>query len=99
MDRLHGMKLLYKPFGIIASMIGARLGHAAFKSLWSAIDSAEPPRPTTAQVSLPKVVAATALEAATLAGVAAAVERSSAKVFHYFTGIWPGEPAKPLPRD
>ena len=47
--------------------------------------------PTTAEASFPKVVAAAALEAATLAGIAAAVDRASARAFHYLTGIWPGK--------
>jgi hypothetical protein len=86
------MKILYIPFRIIASMIGARLGRRMFEGLWGTIDEQEPPRPTTADASFTKVVAAAALEAATLAGVAAVVDRTSARVFHYLTGIWPGEP-------
>jgi hypothetical protein len=39
----------------------------------------------------PKVVGAAALEAATMAGIAAAVDRASARVFHYLTGIWPAK--------
>jgi len=37
------------------------------------------------------VVAAAALEAATMAGIGAAVDRAGARAFHYLTGIWPGE--------
>jgi Protein of unknown function (DUF4235) len=85
------MRVLYKPFAIIASVIGARLGRTAFKRLWTRFDAADPPEPTTAEASFPKVVAAAALEAATLAGIAAAVDRASARAFHYLTGIWPGK--------
>ena len=85
------MKLLYKPFGLIAALIAARIGRDLFKSMWSRIDEAEPPKPTTADASMGKVVGAAALEAATMAGVAAAVGRASARTFHYLTGIWPGE--------
>ncbi len=84
------MKLLYKPFGLIAGVIAAKVGRNAFKAIWAKIDSADPPDPTTEQASLPKVVGAAALEAATMAGVAAAVDRASARAFHYLTGIWPG---------
>ena len=38
-----------------------------------------------------KVVGAAALEAATMAGVAAAAERASARAFHYLTGFWPAK--------
>jgi Protein of unknown function (DUF4235) len=85
------MKLLYKPFALIAGLIGAKLGQSIFKQLWVQIDDSKPPKPTTAEASVPKVVAAAALEAATLAGVAAAVDRLGARVFEYLTGFWPGD--------
>jgi hypothetical protein len=85
------MRILYKPFALIAAIIGARLGRSTFKTLWAKIDASEPPAPTTAGASLPKVVGAAALEAATMAGVAAAVNRASARTFHHLTGIWPAK--------
>jgi hypothetical protein len=88
------MKILYKPFGIIAGLIGARVATSIFKALWARIDDEAPPKPTTAEASFPKVVAAAALEAATMAGVGAAVDRAGARAFHHLTGIWPGEPAE-----
>jgi hypothetical protein len=85
------MKILYKPFGIIAGLISARIATAIFKALWARIDEEEPPKPTTADASFPKVVGAAALEAATMAGVGAAVDRAGARAFHHLTGIWPGD--------
>ena len=69
-----------------------------FKTLWSAIDKTDPPGPTTPDASLPKVVGAQALEAATMAAVAAAVDRASIRSFHHLTGIWPGKRPKPDPQ-
>jgi len=85
------MKLLYKPFGIIAGLIGARIARAIFVSVWARIDQDDPPKPTTEDASFPKVVGAAALEAATMAGIGAVVDRAGARVFHHLTGIWPGE--------
>jgi len=85
------MKILYKPFGIIAGLIGARIATAIFKTLWSRIDEEAPPKPTTAEASFPKVVGAAVLEAATMAGIGAVVERAGARAFHHLTGIWPGD--------
>jgi hypothetical protein len=85
------MKILYKPFGIIGGIVAGRIATAIFKALWSRIDEEDPPKPTTAEASFPKVVGAAALEAATFAGVGAAVDRAGARAFHYLTGIWPGE--------
>lgn len=85
------MKILYKPFGLIAGIIASRLGKSTFKVIWSRIDDGKPPKPTTADVSLPRVVGAATLEAATTAAVAAAVNNASARTFRYLTGIWPGD--------
>jgi Protein of unknown function (DUF4235) len=89
------MKILYKPFGIIASLIGARIASSVFKVMWSRIDKEAPPAATTPDVSFQKVVGAAALEAATMAAVGAAVDRVSARTFHHLTGIWPGERRHP----
>jgi hypothetical protein len=85
------MKILYKPFSLIAAAIGARVGKNAFRSLWSRFDDDEPPKPEVERASLGKVVAAAALEAATLAAVAAIADRASARTFQHFTGYWPGQ--------
>jgi Protein of unknown function (DUF4235) len=93
------MKILYKPFAIIAGMISARLGRTAFTNLWGRIDAGDPPDATTENAGTPKIVAAAALEAATMAAIAAAVNRGSVRAFHYLTGIWPGESEPEPPRE
>ncbi len=85
------MKIVYKPFALIAAVIGARLAKSIFKAVWAQIDSGDPPKPTTADASLPKVVGAAALEAATMAAVGAAFDRASARTFEHLTGFWPGD--------
>jgi hypothetical protein len=84
------MKLLYKPFALISTLIGTRLARGMFKSMWARIDAADPPDPTTEDAGLGKVVGAAALEAATMAGVGAMADRAAARTFHYQTGYWPG---------
>jgi hypothetical protein len=91
------MKILYKPFAIIAGIIASRLGKGAFRALWSKIDEEDPPSKTMADEPWPKVLGAAVLEAGIMAGVAAVVERSTAKGFHHLTGIWPGD--KPEDKD
>lgn len=85
------MKLVYKPFAIIATLLGAKLGESAFKGVWSLLDDESPPTPTTADTSWSKMLIAAVLGGATTAGVAAAVDRAGAAWFHYLTGIWPGK--------
>lgn len=88
------MRILYKPFAIIAGIIATRLGRSVFGAIWSRIDDDEPPKPGTGEASLPKVVGAAALRAATMAGVSAAVQGASARTWHYLTGTWPAKNKK-----
>jgi hypothetical protein len=89
------MRLLYKPFAIIAGLISARIGRSVFRSIWGRIDQEPPPAPGTGQGSMGKVVGAEALQAGVMAGTAAAVDRLFARVFHHLIGIWPKKPPKP----
>lgn len=87
----RAMKIFYKPFGIIAGVIGAKLGQRVFAQLWTRFDRLAPPEPTAGDAPLPKVVAAAALEAATMAAIGATVDRAAASAFHYLIGTWPGK--------
>jgi hypothetical protein len=89
------MRFLYKPFAIIAGFIAARVGKAVFGSVWSAIDDAPPPIPTTGDASAGKVIGAQALQAAVMAGTRAGVDRAFARSFYYLIGTWPGKSPKP----
>jgi hypothetical protein len=93
------MRLLYKPFAIIAGLISARIGRSVFRSIWSAVDDQEPPKSDTPDAGLAKVVGAQALQAAVMASVAAVVDRGFASSFHHLIGVWPGKPAKPQDDD
>ena len=84
------MKIFYKPLGAIAGIIGAKLGQRVFASVWVHVDALAPPEPTAGDAPLPKVVAAAALEAATMAAIGAVVDRAAASTFHYLFGAWPG---------
>ena len=85
------MRLVYKPFGLLAGLFGGMLARRLFAALWERIDDEEPPRPTTEQASWPRVVGAAALEGATFAATRAAVDRAGAKSFAHLFGVWPGK--------
>lgn len=84
------MKLLYKPFALIAGIVGARLGRSTFRTVWAQLVGGEPPKTTSEDASLGKVVGAKALEAATLAAAGAAADRASRRSFQHLFGVWPG---------
>lgn len=85
------MKLLYKPFGIVAGIVGGLLARRVFDAVWARVDDAPPPRATTEQASVPRIVGAAALQGATFAATRAAVDRVGARTFKHLFGVWPGE--------
>ena len=89
------MRLLYKPFGIIAGIFAGLAGRQAFRAIWSRIDDEPPPQPLAGTGSTGKVVAARVLQAGVMAGSAAVVERMSARAFHHVIGVWPKKPPDP----
>lgn len=83
-------KVLYMPFGIVAGIAASRLSRKAFNRAWeSAAGTAEPPRARSGEATLPRVVAAAALQGATFAATRAAVDRATASSFHHLFGSWP----------
>jgi hypothetical protein len=93
------MRIVFKVFARITGGVAARAGRGLFESLWEQVDEHEPPKPTNLDVSLPKVVAAATLEAATMAAVAAVVERATAVAFSHLFGVSPEPKKKQKPDD
>ena len=88
------VKLLYLPFGIIASIVARLVGRSVFRKVWARVDEEPPPNPGDGRDGLPKVIAGRALQAAVMAGAAAGVERLFARFFHHVLGAWPKKPPK-----
>lgn len=87
------MKLLYKPFSVFAKSLGTRLGKTAFDAVWSHVgDTEEPPSPTAGRVSIARLAAIAALEAATMAAIEVSIEQLTARGFHHLIGAWPERP-------
>ncbi len=83
-------KFLYMPFGIVAGIVAGRLSRQLVDRLWaSAAQEPGPPSPRSGEATVPKVVAAAALEGATFAATKAAVDRATASGFQRFFGVWP----------
>jgi hypothetical protein len=91
------MKLLYKPFAIVAGLISKRLSQSVFKSIWARIDEEPPPLPGTGEGSTATVVGAQALQGAIAFASAAAVNRTAARLFHHLIGAWPEKRPEPEP--
>jgi hypothetical protein len=88
------VRLLYKPFGIAAGILGARAGRKAFRAIWSRVSETPKPSPGEPDAGFAQVVISAAIEGATLAAVGAAVNVLAARVFHHLVGIWPDKTPK-----
>jgi hypothetical protein len=89
------VRLLYKPFGIAAGVLGARAGKQAFTAIWSRVSETPKPSPGEPDAGFAQVVVSAAIEGATLAAIGAAVNLLAARVFHHFIGAWPDKPKPP----
>ena len=85
------MKLIYKPFGIILSILAALVGKRAFNFAWTKIDDEDPPKATTEEAAWPKLLVAAALQGVVFKLIRVVVDRYGARGFQYLTGVWPGE--------
>ena len=93
------MKLLYKPFGIVAGLVASRAAGAIFRRLWVAVaKQTETPLAMEQYRRGTEVVAAAVLKGAVFAGVKAFVDRAFANEYFRRTGVWPGKATEPKAR-
>ena len=84
-------KVLYKPFGLLFSVLGGIVAGAIFKRIWGAAgNDEEAPKATDATKGWGEVVVAAAAEGAVFGSVKALIDRAGATGFAHVTGSWPG---------
>ncbi|NYG57160.1 hypothetical protein BJ980_000083 [Nocardioides daedukensis] len=86
-------KLLYRPFGLVTSMLAGLLASTIFKAVWKRAahgEDADPPRPLESEYGLKEIVAAAVVQGAIFAVVRALTDRGGARAFERVTGDWPG---------
>lgn len=86
-------KILYRPWGLIASMLGGIIAGQIFQKVWVKFDpeSSDPPTPLQSEYHLPKILVAAAVQGAIFTVVRAVINRGGAKAFERWTGEWPGD--------
>jgi Protein of unknown function (DUF4235) len=90
------IKAIYRPFGLLISVLGGLLAGAIFKRLWSAIAGEDDsPDAKDQNRGWGEIVAAAAVEGALFGTVKAVVHRAGAKGFERATGTWPGNTDTP----
>ena len=81
---------VYKPFGLVVSVLGGLLAGALFKRLWRAVmHEDETPEATDPDRGWAEIATAAAIEGAVFGGVRAIVDRAGAAGFARATGAWP----------
>ncbi len=86
------LKVIYKPLGMVLSILGGVLASFLFTRVWKALaGEPEAPKATEAHRSWGDVLSAAALQGAVYGLVKAAVDRGGAEGFQRVTGAWPGD--------
>jgi hypothetical protein len=86
------MKLLYKPFGILFSVLGGILAGAAFKQVWKRVAGQEDaPKAKESEYGWKEILPAAAIQGAIFGLVKAVIDRGGAEGFRKLTGVWPGD--------
>ncbi len=82
---------MYRPFGLLVSVLGGLAASALFKRVWRAVaHEDEAPSPTDADRGWAEIAIAATIEGAVFGVVKAIVERAGATGFAAATGTWPG---------
>ena len=90
------IKLLYKPAGMLVSVLGGVIADAIFKRVWKvAAGEDDAPKATDAQRGWREVLLAAALQGAIFGLVKAVIDRGAAEGTRKVTGVWPGESGEP----
>jgi hypothetical protein len=87
-------KLLYRPVGIVGSIVAGVAAGQVFKQIWKRVsprDSDDSPKALESEYRMREVLTAAALQGAIFAVVKAAVDRGGARAFQRWTGEWPGD--------
>lgn len=86
------IKLLYKPMGMLISVLGGMLAGAIFKQAWNLVAREnDATKATDGQRGWPEILLAAGLQGVIFAVVKAAVDRGAAEGTRKLTGVWPGD--------
>lgn len=86
-------KMLYRPVGLVSSILGGLIASALFRQVWKRAAPGEKSDPPTAlETSYPfkEILLAAAIQGAIYSVVKTVIDRQGARVFEKWTGEWPG---------
>ena len=86
-------KILYRPVGLVSSIIGGLLAGVIFKQVWRRAapdEKSDPPKPLETEYSYKEIILAAAIQGAIFSVVKTVIDRQGARLFEKWTGEWPG---------
>lgn len=87
-------KILYRPVGLVTSILAGVLAGAIFKAVWHRTvtdGEGDPPKALESEHSFKEILTAALIQGAIFAAVKAATDRGGARAFERVTGEWPGD--------
>jgi len=87
-------KILYRPVGIVSSIVGGLVAGQVFKQLYKRVSPGhrkDAPTPLQSEYPLKEIVLAALLQGALYDVVKALIDRGGARAFERWTGEWPGD--------
>ncbi|MGY5882265.1 DUF4235 domain-containing protein [Modestobacter lacusdianchii] len=85
-------KAVYRPIGLLGSVLAGALSGAVFKQVWKRIaDEDDAPGALQSEYRMREVVVAAAVQGALFGATKAMIDRAGARGFTRLTGHWPGD--------
>ncbi|GLP77978.1 membrane protein [Mycobacterium antarcticum] len=86
-------KVLYRPIGLVGSILGGLMAGAIFKQVWKRAapgDKSDPPTALQTEYPFKEILLAAAIQGAIYSVVKTVIDRQGARAFQRWTGEWPG---------